>query len=188
MSYTMHFDQWSDPESYDNLTSHLMLSDDEFIGTTDMYSYFADDYSDDKLGSEELLELFNESELFYQLSDEFIPLYNYVHILQSKPSDEQIRLAYEYCPSLSVIYSEQLDTHFIGLTCIGQDESSGIELAYYLLQQSSPIDGSADCFLGDDAKVLLNYCRTTYASNGCISIDSIDSFINRPVQPSLFSE
>ena len=176
MSYTVYYD-FSEKfcgEDYVNLTWDVFEKDDKNIIKTEQFEYFYENCGiKDKL---EAVDMFRESEDYYWLKESFIPIYNYVHILQEKPTDEQVELVSKYVKNCVIIYIEELDVYGIALTAAGTDLSDEIELAYYIIDGVSPIK-TDQIDLDDEAAKLSEYCKDVIKKEGRVSLSKIEGFI-----------
>ena len=172
MAYTIHYDFSENFENFQNLTWDLVACDDDKLIETEEFEYFYEDNNfDDKL---EALEEFKQSDAYFELSESYFPIYNYVHILKYKPDDEQIELLSKLVGNVVIVYIEELEVYGIALTTVGMDLSDHIELAYYIIDGVSPVKaGQID--LSD--KELLKYCRDVIKKEGWISLNKIQKFI-----------
>jgi hypothetical protein len=91
-------------------------------------------------------ESFEEFEEYEQ--KDFTPMSNYVHILSSTPTEQQI-VELAKLTTQVVVYIEELDTYGIALTGVGMDMSAYIELAYRIIDKESPVKG--DLSICDEA-------------------------------------
>ena len=92
-------------------------------------------------------ESFEEFEEYEQ--KDFTPMSNYVHILSSTPTEQQIVELAKLTTQVVVVYIEKLDVYTITLTGIGMDMSAYIELAYRIIDKESPVKG--DLSICDEA-------------------------------------
>jgi len=187
MSYAIHFDKWNQEGTYDNKTLDLITRDTKrLVSTEEFKEWFFDKHEEDvetyiKNNSfediEDESEEFFYSDLYNRLEDGYIPIYNFIHLLQGKPYDEWINLLSELTGSVCVIYIEDMDAHFIALLGCGMDMSDCIELGYYVLDGVSPVKASQVMSLSDNSEKLLLYCREYAKENGSIYFNKIKEFI-----------
>ena len=52
-----------------------------------------------------------ESEKFEELEESLFPIYNYIHLLQERPSDEEIIDIYKNAPNISILYIEEFEKY-----------------------------------------------------------------------------
>jgi hypothetical protein len=136
-----------------------MCADDDYIKSTDLFDDFKDIYADDEAESD-IIEKFKRCDDFFQLEYDFCPTYNSIHILQAKPYNEDIIKVNELCSDIVIVYIKSIKTYAIALTTSGLDMSSNIELAYFLCDRQSPIEGTGDCFLTSEGTEKLKSFRT----------------------------
>jgi len=161
MSYSVRIDQerFTPYEDIENLTEQMLLNNNELFKKSEQFLYWVKDMSTLEMNEDETIEMFKES----SACDELVrglksPLY-YWDLLSFEPSEDRIELAYKLAPNCSVMYVEPLDSHFIALTGGGMDMNDTIELAYYILQGSSPIEASGFYTIGKIGENVLKRCR-----------------------------
>ena len=79
-----------------------------------------------------------ESEEFEQLEENLFPIYNYIHLLQARPSDNDILDIYENAPNITIIYIEEFEKYFITLNACGMDFTDSIAYAYMVIDGQIP--------------------------------------------------
>ena len=187
MSYAIHFDKWNEEGSFENKTLDLILEDTKrLVSTEEFKEWFFDKHEEDVETyiennsfediEEESREFFY-SDLYNELQDGYMPIYNFIHLLQREPSDKWINLLRELTESVSVVYIEDMDAHFIALLGCGMDMSDCIEIAYYVLDGVSPVKASQIMSLSENVKNLLLYCREYAEKNGSIYFNKIKEFV-----------
>ena len=192
MSYSIYFDKWDQlSDEYNNLTWNEISNNDDFLSKTDAFEYWFNDVNDKCLDSyiqdglnNEMLEQvddFRSSDVFLDLQDSYIPIYNYVHILSSSVYDKVVLMISKYVGSIVVVHLNDIDVDVLALTCCGMDLSDNIELAYYLSDGKSPVRASEVMSLSKNAEKLLNFCRCK-AENGHVSMYEIERFIDNGYQ------
>jgi len=161
MSYSVRINQerFTPYEDIENLTEQMLLNNNELLKKSEQFLYWVEDMSTLEMDEDETIEMFKES----SACDELVrglesPLY-YWDLLSFEPSEDRIELAYKLAPNCSVMYVEPLDSHFIALTGGGMDMNDTIELAYYILQGSSPIEASGFYTIGKIGENVLKRCR-----------------------------
>ena len=85
-------------------------------------------------------------------------MYNYVHILQHQPYEDDMDLINEFCPNISIIEIIPLETMAIAINGAGMDFSAEIEMAYLIIDGRSPIIGDPFYF-SEEQKNLLEELR-----------------------------
>jgi len=128
-------------ESVRNLTAEYIMRDEE------LREKIADYLSLDKDDSD------YEEEVDYEIKERYFPMSNYFHVLESKyiPDDVMAEVT-KLASSVCILYSEDMEAYFIGLTGAGMDFSESIELAYRLIDGRSPVTASNIYYLDDEAK------------------------------------
>ncbi len=161
MSYSVRIDQerFTPYKDIENLTEQMLLNNNELLKKSEQFLYWAKDMITSEMNEDKTIEMFKES----SACDELVrglesPLY-YWNLLSFEPSKDRIELTYKLAPNCSVMYVEPLDSHFIALTGGGMDMSDTIELAYYILQGSSPIEASGFYTIGKIGENVLKRCR-----------------------------
>jgi len=191
MSYTIFFNEWGDLDKYTNLTFETISSDDEDLSNTEIFEdWFEDRYGDRGLNLEdirngdiededlriyELVDEFRDSDAYYDLEESYAPIYNFVHILEHKPSENDILMIEKYISNVVVVYLNEVDTYALALTGCGMDLSDCIELAYYIIDGRSPVEAKQIMSLDENAKKLLLFCRKKKQ----ISFNEIKEFIKK---------
>ena len=180
MSYTIDYDFTEYNEDNTNLSQEL-LNDDDYLETTERYLWWlADEYKltpDECEEASEYCDEFRETNTWYELQDEYVPIMNYAYILQYKPRYEQVYLVAELVPTCSIIYIEDLGTYALGLTGGGMDLSDCLELAYMIIDGVSPIQTGQVMSLSDKATKLLYFCREYIAEHGSVHPHLITDFL-----------
>ena len=186
MSYCIYVD-WSDKfegEGYENLSWSETEADDKLLSKTEQFDYFYDDFSDERDEDEteeehriSLVDKFKETQAFDELRETYVPMMNYMHILQDKPFEEQIQLVEKYAGVCVVIEMEDLDVCGLALTGGGMDLSDNIELAYYLTDGVSPVISRQVMSLGSTAEKLLEYCRRVVKGTGRVCHNEVKGFL-----------
>ena len=171
-------------EDYNNLSWEELSSDDIKLINTEYFENFYDDYKEDIEQDEDqtehklsLVGNFRDSQAYNELEDTFIPLVNYIHILQREPISEQIELVSKYASVCAVVSVEDLGICGLALTGCGMDFSDSLELAYYLIDGVSPIT-AGHIAMGEKSSQLLKYCREVVERDGSISFNEIQIFLN----------
>jgi len=188
MSYCIYVD-WSDKfegEGYENLSWSETEADDKLLSKTEQFDYFYDDFSDERDEDEteeehriSLVDKFKETQAFDELRETYVPMMNYMHILQDKPFEEQIQLVEKYAGVCVVIEMEDLDVCGLALTGGGMDLSDNIELAYYLTDGVSPVISRQVMSLGSTAEKLLEYCRKVVKETGRVRFNDVIGFLGK---------
>jgi len=186
MSYCIDID-WSEKfegEGYENLSWSETEADDKLLSKTEQFGYFYDDFSDEKDEDEteeehriSLVDKFKETQAFDELRETYVPMMNYMHILQDKPFEEQVQLVEKYAGICVVIEMEDLDVCGLALTGGGMDLSDNIELAYYLTDGVSPVISRQVMSLGSTAEKLLEHCRKVVKETGRVCHNEVKSFL-----------
>jgi hypothetical protein len=182
-------------DAYENLTWNAVLNNHETLAKTESFEYWLhENYGDynidrkdvidgtlesDDFTVEELISDFRDSDDFYSMEDAYVPIYNYVHILQSRPSTADVLLVDKYVGNVSIIEIFDVDTYAIALTGCGMDLSDNIELAYYVIDGVSPVKASQIMSLGREAKELLLHCRKYAKEFGRVSPMEISDFLKK---------
>jgi len=149
MSYAINYDvsnvfNEDGVDRYENTTWNYLSSDDSFLASTENFNYWYNNYyiidEDDEIIdiSDEAIDNFRESEAYYDLQDSYYPIYNYIHLLQNRPTDEDIKKINDNAGNVVIIYIEELDSYFISLTGCGMDMSDSIAYAYMVIDKEIP--------------------------------------------------
>ena len=135
MCYTIRFNFGEHFDEYENVTKNIVenLLSKDFERYKEIFGL-----------NSESFEEFEE----YEQKD-FTPMSNYVHILSSTPTEQQIVELAKITTQVVVVYIEELDTYGIALTGVGMDMSVYIELAYRIIDKESPVKG--DLSICDEA-------------------------------------
>jgi len=194
MSYVIHFDKWGYPdEEYRNLTWEEVCSDDAALAETEAFEYWLNEnYEDEGLDASEiaqglcsnedfdvseLMEHFRNSDSYYEIQDGYTPIYNYVHVLMSEPTSEEILLVDKYVGNVVVVEIDSCDTCVLALTGCGMDLSDNIEMAYYLTDGESPVRASQIMSLSTEAEAMLHHFRSYAKEFGRVSPIEVSNFI-----------
>ena len=182
MSYAIYYDfsEKNCSEDYVNLTWDVLSGDCDKLIETEEFEYFYEDYEDEVIEPDDKLayiEKFMESDEYEELMERFAPIYNYVHLLQNKPTKEQIRFVYNFTEDCVIVYIKKLDIYGIALTSVGTDLSDEIELAYYLTDGVSPVKAKQIMNLDEKDAKLLEYCRKVVEEKGKITVSDIEKFV-----------
>lgn len=193
MSYSIYFDQWGNLDKYTNLTFETISSYDEELSRTEAFEdWFEDRYGDRGLNLEdirngdiededlriyELADEFRDSDAYYDLEESYAPMCNFVHILEHKPSENDILMIEKYTSSVVVVYLNEVDTYALALTGCGMDLSDNLELAYYFSDGRSPIIAQEFLSLSEEAQKICLFCRQGVKKHDWVSNYAINSFI-----------
>lgn len=135
---------------WENMTWDVVSNDDDSL--RDLYEsagYGDDEYK--KLDDEEKVIYIRETEEFYELSEGYYPILNYVHVLQEKPTEEDILKIHKNAPNI-VIIGDDLGNFFIGISAAGMDFSEELAYAYMVIDFCVP-----PCFrIDEDSNYTLN--------------------------------
>ena len=136
MSYTIHID-YSD-----------FCARDEIVNLT------KEALEEDKKLALEVLEVDSEDEelLFETIEEATWPIVNYMHILQHRPDEEDVKELAKLTLTPVIVYVPELEVCGIMLTGAGYDMSAHIELAYRMLDGDSPIQADFLEFLPKEGK------------------------------------
>jgi len=195
MSYTIYFDKWEYPwDEYTNLSFEAISRDDDMLSRTEEFEYWFDEnygydglnieevrngnVQDDNLRLYEIMDMFRESDSYYNLENSYTPIYNYVHILSSRPYDDAILMVEKYVGNVVVMHLNEVNADVLALTGCGMDLSDNLELAYYIMDGKSPIEAAQIMSLSKNAEYLLLFCRKKVKENDYVSINEMKHFID----------
>lgn len=138
-------------DSWVNLTWGTISENDELlVGVYEDAGYPLDDKQDyEQLEVDEKAQWARDSEDFYSLQDGYYPIMNYVHVLQHKPTEEDILDIAKNARNMVVIQDEH-ENYLLGLSGGGMDFSEEIAYAYMVIDREVP-----KCFRIDEKK---SYC------------------------------
>ena len=108
----------------------------------------------------ESVQEFKDSEGFYSLQEDYDSMTNSLHILQNEPTAEEIQLITKYAPNVTVYGIEEFGAYGLSLNGCGMDMSDLLALAYFIVDEESPISVSQVMSLGTEAETALNGCIT----------------------------
>ena len=121
---------------WENRTWNAILDDDDSLRALyEDAGYDDDDYNE--LDNKEKVIRIRESDAIHELSDSYYPIMSYVHVLQEKPTDEEILKIHKHAPNV-VIIEDDLGNFFIGLLGGGEDSSEEIAYAYMVIDRCVP--------------------------------------------------
>ena len=172
MSYSIYWNKFGS-EDFENFTVDCMS--DKVMLDSDQYNYW-EDYSidaDDEYTEEEKLDMFKESDAYYEFVDSFFPMMNYVHLLQFSAACDQINFLLEHDPVVAIGSITSIEADVICLTGGGMDLSDCIELAYYVIDGNSPVKCSQVMTVNKD---LIMFCREVIDKKGFVNFDAIVEF------------
>lgn len=182
MSYTINynFSEKYEGEDYENLSLNLIMNDSEHLIKSDDFDCFYRNYENEKDEFQELdehklslVDEFRESDFI----EGFIPMMNYVHILQREPDEDSIRLINEHCRNCVIISIDEIEVNGIALVSCGMDLSECIELSYFLIDGISPVSARQIMSLSEVASNLLIHCRDVAKKAGFVSLYEIKRFL-----------
>jgi len=179
--YTFTFDFNNDYSNltFENLSNEYIADTSEFIewftADCDLSNYSETIDNDTEFNDlsieiqNDIIEDFKDTEYYYSIQDEYIPVFNEVHFLQNKPTVKQIQLINKIMPRLSILYINSLDAYVISLNSAGSDFSEYIELAYYIIDTISPFKSHEIYLLSDKyKKILLEFREKKVLTNSII--------------------
>lgn len=181
MSCVIRWDMGEHYEETDNITADVVM--ESCVVETDEFSYWLSENYDmttdtfnetvhDPVYSE-MIDEFRDSDAGYQLRDSCEPLMNYVHILSSEPTSEEVEFCYKVNPNVSIIRIDTLDVCAISLTGGGMYLGDCIELAYFICDGVAP-DKASDILTVD--RDTLMFCREKYEKDGYVPLREIKDF------------
>ena len=182
MSYTIYyeFDSKLEGKDYRNLTWDVLSGDCDKLVETEEFDRFYENYKGEVIEPDDktaYIEKFMESDEYGNLLDKYEPVYNYVYVLQKKPTKKQIRFVYNLAEKCIILYIKEFDIYVIALTSVGTDLSDEIELAYYLTDGVSPVKAKQIINLNKKGAKLLKYCRKVVEEKGKVTVNDIEKFI-----------
>ena len=141
MSYAIYVEDiankfWGDEGNWKSLTWNLIVENDELLRTLYESASYNDAYYNE-LDNEEKLEYIENSDMFYELAENYYPMMNYIHVLQSKPAQEDILKVYKNAPNI-VLLEDDMSNYYIGLSGAGMDFSEEIAYAYMVVDRCVP--------------------------------------------------
>ena len=122
--------------NWENMTWDVVSNDDDALRGLYESSGYGDDYYNE-LSDEEKVIYIRETEEFYELSEGYYPILNYVHVLQEKPTEEDILKIHKNAPNI-VIIGDDLDNFFIGMSAAGMDFSEELAYVYMVIDFCIP--------------------------------------------------
>ena len=122
---------------WENRTWNTISNDDDSLRALYEDAGYDDDNDYNELDDEEKVVHIRESDAIHELSDSYYPLTNYVHVLQEKPTDEEILKIHKNAPNM-VIIEDDLGNFFIGSSGGGMDSSEEIAYAYMVIDRCVP--------------------------------------------------
>lgn len=120
-----------------------------------------------------------DTDWYYTLQDSYFPLYNYVHILQKDVPTRSLTICRKYVGNVVILRIDELETYVIALTAGGMDLSDNIELAYYIIDGTSPVKAAQVMNLSNEAEALLMFCREDACKHGRTCLNNINQFLNK---------
>jgi len=133
----------------------------------------------------ESIEEFEQSDYYYAWQDSLMPMSDCLHILEYPYSKDE--LLHKYTP-LPIVEIKELDAQGIVQLGCGSDNSSLLELTYYLLDGVSPINPSggdhmsSDCFLSESSLKILDFCRGNIRVRKPLFPENIKNFIQENIE------
>jgi len=145
-------------ENYDEvefLTRDVILEDDSLVAEMidlDMSEYYNPEDSEEEHEKEE----FEVSDSMRdELDERLYPMMNLFYVLSYEPLKEDIKKLASITTQVIIVYLEKFDVYGIMLTGAGFDMGAHIELAYRILDKTSPFTNDSLVFLDKEQKELL---------------------------------
>jgi len=148
---------WED--DYDNLTIEELTNNKDLLSKSEEFKEWLD-YNDYTNKEDEKIDEFKYSDSYLGMMDSYTPIYNIIHLLETQPSSEDLQLMMRVTSNVVAIYIEDLDTYALALTGCGMDMSAYLELAYYIVDNESPIKSQAINTLSKFGQDLLKRARS----------------------------
>ena len=95
----------------------------------------------EEIYEKDIVDWFEEQDMYFEWEDRFVPIVNYIHILQSKPTEKQAQFVAQNSNAV-IVHVDEFDTYGIALTGAGMDFSDSIALAYAVVDNEIP-----NCFI-----------------------------------------
>jgi len=126
----------------------------DFCARDEIVNLTKEALEEDKKLALEVLEVDSEDEelLFETIEEATWPIVNYMHILQHRPDEEDVKELAKLTLTPVIVYVPELEVCGIMLTGAGYDMSAHIELAYRMLDGDSPIQADFLEFLPKEGK------------------------------------
>ena len=147
MSYTIQVENISTKFSADegtwyNLTWNAIAKNENLLEET---------YENEGYNYEEEASFFDT---YLEIENSYIPMYNYFHVLQRKPNEQEILKIQKNAPNV-VIVRDDTETYYIALKSVGCDYSEEIAYAYMIIDSEIPksfsVSKKHNYYLSDEA-------------------------------------
>lgn len=133
---TKKFFDCDDGRHWVNITVRAILNDDDALVA--LYEGAGYDYNGHPdLDHEDKAHFIRKSNEIHKLLYVFDPVVNYVHVLQQKPTDEEVLEIYEKLPDIVVI-EDDMGNFFLSFSCSGVDMSEELAYAYMIIDRCVP--------------------------------------------------
>ena len=161
MSYTINISGMQDSEymegeaSYTNQTWIALSQDDtsiinlanNYYGSDSKLKYanYIGESDLAMIDDSEVVQWILNQDFFFEIQDNWHPMYNYAHILQGSPDSKDLLHLASHAPNVTILHIEHLESHVIALNGCGMDFSDSVAYAYKVIDRFVP-----PCFLDID--------------------------------------
>ena len=127
---------WGDKGNWKNLTLDLISKKGEILRAIYERIVYDDDYYAN-LNYEEKVEYIKDSEIYYDIVENYSIMLDYIHVLQSEPTEEDIFKVYKNTSNI-VLLKDDMNNCYIGMIGIEADFSEEVAYTYMVVDHYVP--------------------------------------------------